>query len=97
MHQLGRAAVLQRRPIDGAAVTIAQEREYAFRRQHATPVPPPYAALAPGEELELECVFDSSGQSGVTRAGLTSADEMCTAFIRCARPRTPCNSFRGVR
>ena len=53
--------------------------DYAF--QGATPIPLNTNTLQPGDELSLQCVFDSTGRSKWTTGGPGTADEMCMAWI----------------
>lgn len=60
---------------------IGQLRAFDYAYQGATPIAPDTDTLQPGDELSLQCIFDSTGRSNWTRGGPATNDEMCMAWI----------------
>lgn len=77
---------------------IVQDNQFDFDYQQAHTLEQEVNVL-PGDELVVECVYDTSDRSRPTLGGYAASQEMCLAFI-VHYPRTPlaaCYSMTPVK
>ncbi|KAF0309318.1 DBH-like monooxygenase protein 1 [Amphibalanus amphitrite] len=66
---------------------IAEETAYAFNYQQTRSLQQP-VLVRPGDQLLVECVYDTQHRRNVTFGGLSAENEMCLAFVSYY-PRVP--------
>jgi len=72
---------------------IAQDNNYDFNFQEQRYLPQERTIKA-GDSLTVECVYDSTGRTGMTYGGLSSRQEMCLSFL-VYYPKTPLAQCRS--
>jgi len=79
-HLAGRRMRLRhiRRGVELAV--ILQDNHYDFNYQ-ASRIPPQETTVYPGDQLMLECDYDTSSRTDPTFGGLSTREEMCLGFI----------------
>ncbi|XP_026175237.1 DBH-like monooxygenase protein 2 homolog isoform X2 [Mastacembelus armatus] len=59
---------------------VAFDENYNFEIQHFFNFGN-FKTIKPGDEIAVECSFNTTDRSGVTKMGLATTDEMCLAFL----------------
>ncbi|XP_037094881.1 DBH-like monooxygenase protein 1 [Pollicipes pollicipes] len=87
-HLAGVRMRLRHVAADGAELApIAEDRAYVFNYQQTRTLTEP-VLVQPGDQLLLECVYDTRQRGNVTFGGLSAENEMCLAFVSYY-PRVP--------
>jgi hypothetical protein len=61
---------------------IASDDYYDFNFQQNKPVKDPWPVILPGDDIRLECTYDTRWKNGqIVTGGLTSREEMCAAIF----------------
>lgn len=79
-HYLGRTIILHHFRNGKEIESIAADRNYDFNYQETVFLKKEIEVLR-GDDLKLECVYNSKERTKFTFAGLATKDEMCLAFI----------------
>ena len=74
--------------------TVLEDDSYDFNFQ-ASRVPPRETIVLPGDELVLECEYETLGRGAPTWGGLSTREEMCLVFV-LYYPRTQLADCRSL-
>ncbi len=75
--------------------TILEDGNYDFNFQASRQPPEGRGRVLPGDELLLECTYDTSSRQHPTFGGLSTREEMCLGFI-LYYPRSPLADCRSL-
>ncbi|GAU95210.1 hypothetical protein RvY_06866 [Ramazzottius varieornatus] len=90
-HLLGRKLYLRQIRKNKELAPIAKDEFYDFNYQESQRLNPPRVIL-PGDELIMECHYNSLARDNVTFGGWGTPEEMCMAFVTYY-PATPVITF----